>query len=442
MIAGILLSAMQVAADVDAGPAIVSRVAAVPTLTLKPADMLALAERAKSNSDDRVVEAIYAALATDPNPDVRAEARFRQAMRLAKLNRTRDAAVLLRRVLDDKPGAAPVRLELATLFQKLGDEEAGLRELRALRSADLPPAVTRFVDRLAASLRASKPFSLQVEVALAPDSNVNHATRSDTLGTVFGDFTLARDAKAKSGIGAAVRTSTQARLRISDTLHLVTRLSAEASLYRDKEFNDVGAELSSGPELMVGRTRLGLEAGVGQQWYGMRPYQRSLRVSGSATRPVDPVSQLRVDASARWTDNHANALQGGHGISFRTRYERALSPRMIVSANLGIDRYKAGDDAFSTRSWSAGVSAYRDVGRMSFSAGLQIGRLAADDRLALLPEARQDKSTRWSFGAVFRQLTVAGFAPMTRLTIERNRSSVIFYDFTRTRTEIGVSRAF
>jgi len=35
-----------------------------------------------------------------------------------------------------------------------------------------------------------------------------------------------------------------------------------------------------------------------------------------------------------------------------------------------------------------------------------------------------------------------GFAPVTRFSIERNRSSIEFYDYRRTRSEVGVVRAF
>ena len=79
---------------------------------------------------------------------------------------------------------------------------------------------------------------------------------------------------------------------------------------------------------------------------------------------------------------------------------------------------------------------------MTFSAGVDIGRLKADDRLSLLLQAREDRFTRFHIGTVFRQFSFGGFAPMTRLVIERNKSSVEFYDYKRTRTEFGVSRAF
>jgi hypothetical protein len=394
--------------------------------------------RGRNNDAQTILES----LTGDPDATVRNEARFRQALLLAASGRVEASAVLLRRILDERPDATAVRLKLATVLQKLGHEDSALRELRALSSSDLPPNVARFVDRLSASLQATKPLGFQIEFALAPDTNINHATRSDTLGTIFGDFTLDKGSQARSGVGAALRGFAQARHVLNGTLALVARASGEANLYRHRDFNDIALDLSVGPEWRVGRTRLSAEAGVGRQWYGMKPFQRSLRLSASASRPMDSVSQLRVDGSVRWIGNQFNQLQNGRGLSVRVRYERALSPELLVATNAGFDRFEATDDAYSTRGWNAGLSAYRNVGRMTLSAGVDVGRLKADDRLALLPKARKDRLTRISFSAVVRRFTFAGFAPVTRLIIERNRSTVEFYDYRRVRTEFGISRAF
>lgn len=402
--------------------------------------MLGFAEQMIREGKTTQAEQILALLARDPSLDVRNQARFRQALLLEGRGENREAAVLLRRILDDKPGAAPVRLKLATMLQKMGDENAARRELRSLRSADLPVQVARFVDRLSASLQASKPFGFQVEFALAPDTNINRATRSDTLGTVFGDFTI--DQERKSGVGGAVRGLAQARLPLAADLNLAGRVSGEANLYRDKAFNDIALDIAAGPEFRMGKTRLGAEAGASQQWYGMKPYQRTLRLAANATRPIDAVSQLRLDAGVRWANNRFNDLEDGRGLSLRARYERALSPSLLVTASLGVDRFKARDDAYSTRSWNAGLAAYQELGRMTLTVGIDLGRLKADERLSLLPEAREDKLRRFTIGSVFRQFTFAGFAPVTRLVFERNKSSVEFYDYKRTRTEFGISRAF
>jgi hypothetical protein len=174
----------------------------------------------------------------------------------------------------------------------------------------------------------------------------------------------------------------------------------------------------------------------------MNSFQRTLRVAGSAVQQVDAVSQLRLDAVARWADNRFNDLQDGRGLSLRARYEWALSPQLLVVGTVARDRFSARDKGYSTTTWTAGITAYRDIGRMTLSASAETSRLRADERLSLFPSAREDKLTRISFGSVFRQFTVAGFAPVTRLVFERNRSSVEFYDYKRTRTEFGVSRAF
>lgn len=415
---------------------------AARTLRASAGQMLVLSEDMIRAGKTAEAEQILDLLSNDPNADVRNEARFRRANLHEARGDDRSAAVLLRRILDDKPGAAPVRLKLATMLQKMGDENSARRELRALRTTDLPPNVTRFVDRLSASLQASKPLGFQLELALAPDSNINRATRSDTLGTVFGDFTLDKGSKARSGVGAAVLGFAQAHHALSDDVRLVARASGEANLYRHKDFNDVTLEFAAGPEWKLGRTRLSAEVGIGQQWYGMKPYQRSLRLAGSATYAVDPVSQLRLDGGARWADNRFNDLQSGRGLSLRARYERALSPSLLLAASLGAERFKARDAAYSTRSWNAGLSAYREIGRMTLSASVDVGGLKADERLMLLPEAREDKLLRVSIGSVFRQFTLAGFAPVTRLVYERNKSNVEFYDYKRTRMEFGISRAF
>ena len=72
------------------------------------------------------------------------------------------------------------------------------------RRRGLPPAVARLVDRYSEALRAARPCGASLEIALAPDSNINRATRSDTLGTVLGDFDIDKDSKAKSGTGLSL----------------------------------------------------------------------------------------------------------------------------------------------------------------------------------------------------------------------------------------------
>jgi len=170
------------------------------------AELFVLADRARDSGEYEAAEKAYRVLAASRDPDLRAEARFRLGLMLAdRLHRYRDAAVELRRALDERPKAPRLRLELARVAAQMGRIGAAERELRAAQASGLPPEVERMVRFYAASLRATKRFGGSFELALAPDSNVNRATRSDALGTVLGTMTLDQDARAHSGTGLAAR---------------------------------------------------------------------------------------------------------------------------------------------------------------------------------------------------------------------------------------------
>ena len=113
-----------------------------------------------------------------------------------------------------------------------------------------------------------------------------------------------------------------------------------------------------------------------------------------------------------------------------------------MAASFSLDRQALKDPGYSTSGWRAGLTGWHDVGRMTLTFGIEIGHLHADERLLLFPDPRHDRSARLSLGASFRQLQYAGFAPVLRFSVERNRSNIAFYDYRRARTEIGIVRAF
>lgn len=413
------------------------------TLCLSAEQLFRLAEEAAAKGDVETLGTIYVALEHDPSSAVRNEARFRHAKLLKSKGMNSGAAVLLRAILDEYPAAGPVRLELAETLQLIGDTDGALRELRAAQSGGLPPAVARLVDRYSEALRASRPIGASFEMAIAPDSNINRATRSDTLGTVFGDFEIGEDSKARSGVGLALRGQAYRRLAIAGTnLNLLGRVSTSADMYRESSFNDIAIDAAFGPELRAGRNRFNLEVGATQRWFGQKPFMRSARIAGTWTRPLGSRTQVRLNGSASLVDNSLNDLQDGKSYSARVQVERAFSPTTGIGVTMSIHREAAKDPGYSTTAWRAGVLAWHDMGRMTVTAAAEAGKLEADERLLLFPAKRLDDYSRLTIGATFRQLTFGGFAPVTRFTVERNRSSIEFYDYSHTRTEFAIVRAF
>lgn len=413
------------------------------TVNLTPAQLFAFADKARDAGDLATAEQAYRALATNPDVELRSEARFRLGLMLAdRAQKYREAAIEFRRILDEKPGAARVRLELARMHAMLGNIGAAEREFRAAEAAGLPPEVERMVRFYAGALSARKPFGGSIEVSVAPDSNINRATRSDTLSTVIGDFELSQDAKAKSSIGLALRGQAYHRLGLQPGITLLSRVSASGDLYRQRDFNDIALSVQSGPEYASGTDRITLAFGPGWRWYGMKPYSASIGGSAAWQHPMGKRTQLRVEGAIAGVDNRRNDQQDGTTYSLSASVDRAFSARAGGGVQLYGFRDAARDPGYANTSGGVSLYAFRELGRTTAVASVGYSHLEADARLFLYPRRRVENRYTASIAGTFRGLRVGSFAPLMRLRWERNRSTIEIYDYKRLSAEFGVTSAF
>jgi hypothetical protein len=414
-----------------------------PSVTLSAAELFAFADAARDAGDYATAQSAYRALASNPDLELRTEARFRLALMLAdKQGKPAEAAVELRKILDEKPDAARIRLELARMHALLGHAGAAERELRAAQAAGLPPEVERMVRFYASALSARKRFGGSFELALAPDSNINRATKSDTLGTVIGDFTLDDAAKAHSGVGLSLRGQGYLRLPLGAGVNLLTQLSGSADIYRDSQFDDFILGLQTGPELTSGADRITLSAGPAWRWYGTDPYSMSWTGNAAWQHPLGKRAQLRLGAGVARVDNRRNDLQDATVWSLSAGIDRAFSARFGGGVQLYGNREAARDPGWSTASGGIGAYLFREIGKITAVVNLGYSHLEADERLALYPERRVDDRFSASVSATFRQVRVGTLSPLVRVKWERNWSTVELYDYNRVAAEIGITSAF
>jgi hypothetical protein len=405
--------------------------------------LFALADEARTSGRLDEAEAILRALAKDPDIELRTEARFRLATLLVQQGKKRAAAVALRQILDEKPDATRVRVELARILADLGDVGAASRQLRQVQTGALPADVARAVDQFATALRSRRPYGASFEVAIAPDSNINRATEVRTLNTVIAPLELSRDARSRSGVGLKLAGQAFARISLSNGLALLPRLTGSADLYRYGRFNDVSLGAQLGLEHNLGtRDRITVSGGEGGRWYGGTPYARTHALSVDWLHSLGRTEQLSWGLSVAKADYRLNALQDGTLLDSNLTYERALTPGSGGSLSIGATRQAARDPGYSYVSAGATSLYYRDFGGATLFGSASIRRLEGDERLFLFPERRRDWLSRLTLGGTFRRLAVSGFAPVARLTLERNRSTVGLYDYRRTAVEMGVGRAF
>lgn len=404
--------------------------------------MFEIAERALAAGDIAAAETIYVALAKDPDIDIRSEARFRHSRLMSAQKRYSEAGVLLRAILDEKPDAQPVRLELAAVLAMMGDTGGARREIRQAQAGGLPPEVAALVDQYSAALRSLKPFGMSFELALAPSTNINRATTSTTLDTIIAPFELSDDARAKSGIGIKSGGQAYVKLPIGKGAQATARLSGQSTLYRQGAFNDAVASGQVGLDAIVGKVRLRPQIGRSYRWFGGNLYASTDTISLSGMRAVGKQTQVEAEAGIGFANYRTNDLQDGRIYDASITVEHAFSQRMGGSFSLTGQRQAATDPGYSTKTVGFSALLYREMGKATVYANAGLSRLEADERLFLYPEKRKEWLYRAGIGATLRQFTWREFAPIIRASYERNDSTIGIYDYNRFALEIGITRAF
>lgn len=387
-------------------------------------------------------ETLLKGLTRDPNSDYRAEARFRLSILREAQGDRQGAIEWLKALLDEKPNAGRPRLELARLLAATGDESGARRELRRAGAAGLPEDVARIVDRFATALRSSRTIGGAIEVAIAPDSNINRATTQERVDTVVAPLTLSKDARATSGVGFSLSAQGFARGQISDQVDLLSRASLRADLYGKSHFNDVVMTLASGPEFRLGGARVRPAAIAQRRWFGGDLYSESYGGSLNVLKPLDRVSQVEGELTLLHSNYARVPVQDGLLADFNLAYDRALSPRFSVRAAVRTTRQDAKVDFLSTDSVGVDLVASRAFGKQLGFVQLSGFRLGADGRDPLFGRTREDKRFDVTAGLILRRFSWRGLAPLVRVIHTESDSTIPIYDFRRTRVEFALSREF
>lgn len=413
------------------------------SVELSNAELFAIADAARDRGDFALAEQSYRALAENEQGVLRREALFRLGMMKAdKQKRYAEAATLFRQILDEEPGNGRVRIELARMQALLGNLGEASRELRAAQASGLPKEVQQLVRFYSQALTAQRPFGVNVRVALAPDSNINRATRSDTLDTIIGEFSLDEDAQETSGIGLSLQAQVFRKTQIDESADLLIRVSASGDIYRESQFDDYIVALQAGPQLKLWGGTLDVAATVSHRWFGQESYSQALGTTADFRVPMSDVSQLRLSGSVIVNDNRRNDLQDGTRVSFRAGTDFALGPRSGLGSSLNAVRNGARDPGYANVTVGADAYLYREIGSTTLVLDLGYSRLEADERLLLFNARRVDDRLSTSLSGTLRTFKLGNFAPLLKIEYEKNLSTVGIYEYKRVAAEVGITAAF
>lgn len=413
------------------------------TTDLSPAQVFDLADTARLSGDLELAEEAYRALATNPNIAIRNEARFRLALMMAETQqRYREAAVLLRTILDEQPDIARVRLELARIQALLGNFSEARRELRAAEAVGIPPEVERLVRFFTSTLANQKRAGFNIDVAFAPDSNINRATRSDTLETIVGDFDLSEDARARSGLGLSLQTRGFVRATLNSGTNWLAQIGASGRFFQESAFNDHSLVTQTGPQFTSGSDRISVLAILSQRWFGGKHYASSYGLMGEYRHPLSKQTELRVDGSGTRIDDQLNDIRSVNRYSLGVGVDTALDPRTGGGGRILATREVAEDPAYSAASIGSEAYIFRELASTTAVLRAGFSHRENDERLFLYPKRRIDERLELSMAGTFRSLRVGSFAPLARIRFERNWSTVDIYDYKKFSAELGITAAF
>ena len=403
--------------------------------------MFAAADDLAAQGDLAGAAELLEALTQDPHADLRAEARFRLAAVREKLGDLQGAAQALRDLLAEQPGANPARLELARILSRLGDARGAKSQLAAAEAFGIPADVEQNVRRFASTLRTTKRRGLTVELTAGPDSNVNRSTSSLFIDTIIAPFELDADARRQSALGFTGSLRGYSRDRIAG-MTLLSNAGLRADLSTKPRFNDIQFALDSGPEARLGKARLRPSVVYERRWFGGDPFSTGFGGQVELLTPLGAATQLGLSSSHLHQKIAKNAGQDGWRTALNADLTRALGPATSARVSLRYASLNARVNPESLRQFGGGLLLARQWRPLTLFGEVDYTRTHGIEPMFLVGKTRRDRRLDLVGGAIFNPVSVAGFAPLMRVTHSDSRANIVLYDYRRTRLDFGVTRSF
>lgn len=353
------------------------------------------------------------------------------------------AEVLLRKILLGDPSLVRVRLELArTLFLARKDEDADYHFRLAI--AERPSeAVIANISRFREAIRARRAWRFNVNIGIAPDSNINSATYKEGVD-IFGlPFQLDKSAQALSGTGIIVGGDASLRLRRGRNVPIYLSAYGRMVRYPDHRFDDIYVGGEAGPEFKLAGGRLRAAVTGIRRWYGGDPLVASVGGKLNFDKMIDGKWSIEAALAARHNDYSRRSDVDGWDVEASLAANRALGKSALGFAYGSVQRSFANDSGHSNWQGRIGFGVLKEIPwglrpQLSIEAGRQVN----DAPLPLFGKTRRDWRLQASASIYKRDWNLLGFAPSLRIIWSRNFSTIALYDQKRLRAEFGIAKAF
>ena len=354
------------------------------------------------------------------------------------------AIARFRAMLARDPTLVRVRLDLAlAYFQARQDGRAAYHFRQALGAEDLPPAARDNALRFLDEIRRRRTWSVSTEVALAPDNNINAATRARIVELFGLPAELSEDARQTSGVGLSFNLTGTHEARLSPDLRFRTSANLTTRTYRKRQYNDRTLTLRAGPRFLFERFDLRPALTLRARRLGGEMYVRAGGVEVSGDWQIAPEWRLSGTVNAERLFYERSSLGNGDGYGTGVSVTRAFRATS-VRVDTAFRREAVESEANSWRQRVVGVSVVQELPRgFVVTAGPSYQWRNYDRPIFIFgPEARRDRTLTGRISISNRNFELFGFMPEITLRRERRSSNLSLNEYSRTVAEFALVRTF
>jgi outer membrane protein len=352
------------------------------------------------------------------------------------------AAKHFRTILVDHPGLHRVRLDLATTLFELQEDKSAEFHFQQLLAADIPDQVRQDIERFLAAIRSRKRYDVNLQFAIAPDTNINAASGVREV-TLFGLPFRTEDTEEESGVGITATIGGEYRHRINELWRVRSQAVLFRRDYKGDQFDDMTIRAGVGPQLLLPEWDISLLGVVTRRWYGNDKYNygEGLRLETDYTG----FERWRFDTYLEYLNLHYDEFP------FRDSSIAALTlvPSYYISTTsslspiLGASLEDAASDVFSNTGYRVGLGVFQELPYgISFYIQPEYFDFHYEEEDEAFQSTRHDKTKRMLLSIYRRTWIFFGVSPVFTYIYTDNRSNQELYSYKRHQFQIGFTSRF
>ncbi len=331
--------------------------------------------------------------------------------------------------------------------------------LRRARQAAPDEAAIREIAEDYRFVRERNPLNVQLTFGIAPSSNVNSGSASETIvlpGLPF-EFILSGDARALSGLQISGGAALSYRLSVTESSATFANLQLQGRTYALSDSAKEQAPNARGSDyadiyLSTGlthrwRTEVGgpihsVTGNIGQIWYGGDPYSRFATLSYEWDKAIADRQRLALQGFLEWNERLTDGADyPTAGVRARWTVVGESGNRTTLSLTLREAMTDRPDLGFQGGTLSAQYDLAQPIGGMQLGFGAELDYRDFTGSIYSF-DGRTDLRQTLRASAALTQINIFGFEPVVSIEASRTDSNIPLFEKDDLRVNFGLRSSF